>query len=82
MIYRQSLYVDHFHKINVNRFVIVTIFAPHVDDQGQRVSDAYGSANSISCSAVSVPYFHVTFGWRQRENDRIAGGHSIIKREQ
>lgn len=59
--------------------MIITVFAPHVDDQRQRVSDAYGSAHPVAGGSVSVPYFHVTLGRRQRENDRIARGHSVTE---
>jgi len=54
---------------------MITIFAPHVDDQSQRISNAYRSSHPVSGSAVSVPYFHVTLGRRQCKDDRIASGH-------
>lgn len=54
---------------------MITIFAPHVDDQSQRVSDAYRSSYPVSGSAVSISYFHVTLGRRQCKDNRIASGH-------
>jgi len=67
-------------QFHANSVVIVcavfTVFAPHVDNQRQRVSDAYRAAHSVSGGTVSVPDFHVTFGRWQREHDRIARSHS------
>lgn len=62
--------------------MVVTVFAPHVDDQRQRVSNAHRSTHPVSSGTVSVSNFHVTFGRRQREHDWVSGGHSVRTRRQ
>lgn len=42
---------------------VFTVFAPHVDDQRQWVSDTNWTTNPIAGGAVPVPDFHITF-WR------------------
>lgn len=41
----------------------LTVFAPHVDDQRQRVTDAHRSSNPVTCRTITVPDFHITLWW-------------------
>jgi len=57
-------------------FELRTVFAAHVDEQGERVADPDRAAHPCASDAVAVAHFHVALGRWQREHHRVACRHS------
>lgn len=58
-------------------WTVLTVLAPHVDDESERVPHPHGAGHAGPRSAVACADLHVALGGLQREHHRVARGHSV-----
>lgn len=54
--------------------VKLTVFTAHVDNESQRIANAYWSRHSSSSGPVTISDFHVALWWLQGEDYGISRG--------
>jgi len=52
-----------------------TIFAPHVDDQGQGIAHTYWTRHPRTSNAITILDLHIALGWTQGKYHWIASSH-------
>lgn len=65
----------------VHNNIEAIIFAAHIDDQRQWITNTNWTGDAMSSNAISIANFHITFRWTQCEYDRISSCNSVQTKE-